>query len=100
MASRHQRILRVFVCGLVCLGAIRSSGAAPETAPPDIRWVPEMERVTELQDWPPAAAKDHARERQRLLEAWKEVREAVERELTAAKVTPNPPSAPHPGHAA
>ena len=86
MASRHQLILHVFVCGLVCLGAIPQSGAAPEAAPPDIRWVPEMARVTELQDWTPAAAKDHAQDRQRLLEAWKEVREAVERELTAAQV--------------
>ena len=79
-------ILRAFLCGLVCLGAIMQSRAAPETAPPDIRWVPEMERVAELQDWPPAAAKDHVRERQRMLAAWEEIRDSVQRKLTAAQV--------------
>ena len=79
-------ILRVFLSGLVCLGAVLHLRAAPETATPDIRYVPEMERVDELQDWPPAAAKDYVQERQRLLDAWKEVREAVQRKLTAAQV--------------
>ena len=86
MASKHRIILRVCLCGLVFLGAIPQSGAAPETAPPDIRWVPEMERVAELQDWKPLAAKDYVQERQGMLEDWKEVREAVQRKLTAAQV--------------
>ncbi len=55
MASKHRIILRVCLCGLVFLGSIPQSGAAPETAPPDIRWVPEMERVVELAA--PAAGK-------------------------------------------
>ena len=47
--------LRTFLSWLVCCGAFTVARAAP----PDIRFVPEMERVAEL-EWSRADAKDFA----------------------------------------
>ena len=77
--------LRTFLSWLVCCGAFTVARAAPDAAPPDIRFVPEMERVAEL-EWSRADAKDFAEDRQRMLAAWKEISGAVQQKLTAAQV--------------
>ena len=77
--------LRTFLSRLVCCGAFTVARAAPDAAPPDIRFVPEMERVAEL-EWPRADAKIYAEDRPRMLAAWQEISGAVQRKLTAAQV--------------
>lgn len=78
-------MLRSLLPLLACLGAITLAQAGPENAPPAIRWVPEMERVPEL-DWPRANARDYAEERRQMLAAWQEISAGVQRKLTAAEV--------------
>lgn len=70
---------------LVCLDAVAVARAEPEAALPEIRFVPEMERVSGL-DWPRVEVGNYAEDRQRMLAAWPEISGAVRRKLTAAEV--------------
>lgn len=78
-------MLRSLLLGLLSLGALLLARAEPGSAPPAIRWVPEMERVPEL-TWPHADAKDYAEDRQQMIKAWPKISAAVQEKLTAAEV--------------
>ncbi len=85
LAVAFTTLLRFLFLCLLLPGAIQHARAAPESAPPAIRWVVEMERVPELK-WPHADAKDYAEDRQQMMKAWQEISAAVQQQLTAAEV--------------
>lgn len=79
---RCRSVLRVFLCTLAYCGGLVVARAAGI----DIRYVPEMERMEEVDRWAGAQGKGYAEDRKLVLAAWKEVGGSVQKKVTPAEV--------------
>lgn len=80
--SQRRALLRVIFWILACCAAAVTARAEPI----DVRFVPEMERIEEVDRWVAVAAKNYAADRQQVVVAWEDVRRSIQEKLTAAKV--------------